>query len=416
MKTKLIIALIVLGITSGATAQRNCVTADYQQRELQKTPGLSANLNAIEKFTQQQIISANQSREAQGIVIKIPVVVHVLYHLPHQNISDAQIHSQIAALNRDFRRRAADTSNTPAVFRSLAADVEIEFQLAISDPMRRYTTGIIRKYTPINEWDANDKMKFSSETGSDAWDTKQYLNIWVCSLDQVVGYSSVPGGPDNVDGVVIAYNAFGTINTMAGYNMGKTAVHEIGHWLNLKHLWGDSDCGDDLVGDTPKQSTYTVGCPSGTRISCSNAPYGNMYTNYMDFTEDACMNLFTHGQKARMRAMFAAGGPRNKILTSVGLSTPLIFESPLPEEPPKWLHAKFFPNPATTQITLDMSYDVRWVGKSISVSNLQGQTVMQVVVTSKVQTIDISRLQPGMYFFAAKREDGERFKGKFIKL
>lgn len=416
MKTKLIIALITLGITSGAAAQRNCVTADYQQRELQKNPGLIARINAIEDFTRKQNISPNQSRDAQGTVIRIPVVVHVLYHFPHQNISEAQIKSQIAALNRDFRRRGADTANTPAIFKSLAADTEIEFQLAISDPMRRYSTGIIRKYTPIIEWEANDKMKFSSETGSDAWDPKQYLNIWVCSLDQVVGYSSVPGGPENVDGVVIAYNAFGTINTMAGYNMGKTAVHEVGHWLNLKHLWGDADCGDDMVGDTPKQSTYTVGCPSGTRISCGNAPHGNMYTNYMDFTEDACMNLFTKGQKARMRAMLAAGGPRNSLLTSVGLSTPLIFESPLPEEPPSWLYAKFFPNPATSQITLDMSYDVRWVGKTVSIINLHGQSVIQFAVTSRIQTIDISKLQPGMYFFAAKREDGESFKQKFIKL
>jgi hypothetical protein len=235
MRTKLIIALILLVTAIRVNAQRTCATTEYQQKALRNDPSLAERISAIERFTNQQVIS-DQSRDLQATVIKIPVVVHILYHFPHQNISDAQVQSQIAALNRDFRRLAADSANTPAAFKPLAADMEIEFQLAISDPKRRSTTGIIRKYTPIIEWEANDRMKFSSETGDDAWDPSQYLNIWVCSLDQVVGYSSVPGGPQNVDGIVIGYGAFGTINTHGTYNMGKTAVHEVGHWLNLRHL------------------------------------------------------------------------------------------------------------------------------------------------------------------------------------
>jgi hypothetical protein len=219
-----------------------------------------------------------------------------------------------------------------------------------------------------------------------------------------------------VDGIVVGYGAFGTINTHGTYNMGKTAVHEVGHWLNLRHLWGDEDCGDDLVADTPKQSTYTVGCPSTIRISCGNGPNGNMYMNYMDFTDDGCMNLFTAGQKARMRALFAMGGPKYSFLSSKGLSTPLIFEIPLPEESPRWLHAKFYPNPATTAITLDMSYDIRWIGKIISIINIQGQTVKQFTVSGKIHVVDISNLQAGIYFFTAKRQDGEFFKEKFVKL
>jgi Pregnancy-associated plasma protein-A/Secretion system C-terminal sorting domain len=417
MKAKLILVVTLLVFINQLSAQRNCSTFNYQQYELRNNSSLAEKINAIEAFTRQQIAATNNafSRTAQPGIITIPVVVHILYHRPSENVSDEQVHSQIEALNRDYRRRGADSVNTPAIFKSLAADCEIEFQLAISDPYRRSTTGIIHKYTPISYWEANDKMKFSSEMGDDAWDTKNYLNIWVCNLEQVAGYSSLPGGPENKDGVVIGIPVFGTINTMSGFDMGKTAVHEVGHWLNLKHLWGDADCGDDKVDDTPKQSNYNQGCPSGIHVSCSNGPNGDMYMNYMDFVNDACMNLFTNGQKARMRALFEPGGVRNSILSSTGLSTPLIFETPIPDEPPKWLHPKLYPNPAASEMMLDLSYDVRWIGKIINVTNLQGQNVMQVVVTSKFQKINITRLQTGMYFLTAKKEDGDFIKEKFIK-
>jgi hypothetical protein len=238
----------------------------------------------------------------------------------------------------------------------------------------------------------------------------------VCNLDRFAGYSSLPGGPENKDGIVIDYSAFGTINSEIGYDMGKTAVHEVGHWLNLKHLWGDENCGDDGVADTPKQATHNSGCPSGTRITCGNGPSGDMYMNYMDFTSDACTNLFTKDQKARMMALFAPGGVRYSLLSSTGLSAPLIFESPLPDDSPKWLQPQMYPNPATTRLTLDLAYDIRWIGKTIFVTNLQGQNVMSVVITSKNQQIDISRLQSGMYFLAAKKDDGESMKMRFMKL
>jgi hypothetical protein len=418
MKAKLILVFNLLVFINQLTAQRNCSTFTYQQKELEKNPSLAEKINTIETFTRKQITATNNplSRVMQGNIIKIPVVVHILYHQPSENITDEQVYSQIEALNRDYRRKAADTVNTPTVFKPLAADCEIEFQLAISDPRRRSTSGIIRKYTPITYWEANDKMKFSSEMGDDAWDAKSYLNIWICNLEQVAGYSSLPGGPGNKDGVVIGYPVFGTINTMYGFDMGKTAVHEIGHWLNLKHTWGDADCGDDNVDDTPKQSNYNQGCPSGIHISCSNGPNGDMYMNYMDFVNDACMNLFTSGQKARMRALFAPGGIRNSILSSTGLNTPLLFETPLPDESPMWLHPQLYPNPATTEMTLDLAYDTRWIGKIIKVTNVQGQTVMQVTISSKNQKINISRLQPGMYFMNGKKEDGDFIKQKFIKL
>jgi hypothetical protein len=245
---------------------------------------VSRKMNAIEAFTQQHISTGqnNLTNRIEGNVIKIPVVVHILYHTPSEKISDAQVQSQVDVLNRCFRHRNADSVKTPLWFRSLAADVEIEFQLAISDSRSRSTTGIIKKYTPVTKWGMDDKMKFSGNMGDDAWDPKSYLNIWVCNMDKLAGYASLPGSDITKDGLVLDFGAFAAINSGSGYDMGKTAVHEVGHWLGLKHLWGDTYCGDDGVSDTPKQASYTVGCPGSIRITCGNGPYGDMYMNYMD--------------------------------------------------------------------------------------------------------------------------------------
>ncbi len=417
MKISLITVFFILAYTNQLSAQRNCISFNYQQQQLNTDPSLQMKMDAIESFTRQHTNTTDLLSRTEGTsVITIPVVVHILFHEAGENISDQQVINQIAILNRCFRRTNADSINTPQYFKPLAADCEIEFKLATSDPRKRNTNGIVRKYSPIVWWSADDKMKFSSETGDDAWDSKSYLNIWICNLDQVAGYSSVISGPANKDGVVLGFNIIGSTGASDGFNMGKTAVHEVGHWLNLKHLWGDTDCGDDLVDDTPKQSTYTVGCPSAIRISCGNGANGNMYMNYMDFTEDGCMNMFTYGQKARMRALFVSGGLRNSILSSTGLDAPLIFEAALPAESPKWLHPHLYPNPTTSAMTLDLAYDVRWMGKTIQVLNLQGQVVMQLQVTSKAQKIDVSKLQAGLYFLSAKKEDGGVIKQKFIKL
>lgn len=411
MKAALLITFISLTFIGKLTAQKSCSSFAYQQQELKNNPGLATKLATIQSpytFQNRLQIDGTGTGSTSPVIIKIPVVVHILYHTGDQKITDDIVIKQLETLNNCFRHQNADSVNTPAVFKSLAADCEIEFQLAKSTPKKAYTTGIVRKYTPVTEWGADDKVKFSAEMGDDAWDTKSYLNIWVCNLGDFAGYASFPGGIENKDGLVISSSAFGEGQ--------KTAVHEVGHWLNLKHLWGDENCGDDGVSDTPKQASYTPGCPTGVRITCGNGPYGDMYSNYMDFTSDECTNLFTLGQKARMKALFAPGAARYSLLSSTGLNNPLIFESPIPEEDPKWLHPQLYPNPATTQMTLDLSYDVRWIGKSIQVINLTGQSVMRIAIASKTQTIDISRLQAGMYFIVANKGDGEYIKQKFIKL
>ena len=407
---------IALLLSLANFAQDKCFSFTYQQKEKQMNAATGQRAGSAEDFMDRQLQHRGNGN-LEGLTIRIPVVVHILYHSPAEKISDAQVNSQIAALNNYFRRRNADTINAPAYFRALGADCEIEFYLATSDPRRRSPNGITRTYTPIAKWGADDKMKFSSETGVDAWDTKSYLNIWVCNLDKFAGYASFPGVDEKKDGLVISYLMFGTNNSGNGYSLGKTAVHEIGHWLGLKHTWGDDYCGDDKVDDTPKQASYTIGCPSGVRITCNNAPYGDMYMNFMDLTNDVCVNMFTRGQKARMRSLFEPGGVRNSLLSSKGLDLPLFDNIPLPgDDDPKWLHPQLFPNPAQSTMTLDLSYDFRWVGQTIFIMNLQGQSVMNVTITSKVQQINIQKLQAGVYFLAAKKADGESMKMKFVKL
>jgi len=402
MRTVLL-GLIGLLVTDFVSAQRACRSFEYQQQLIQKDPGLQASQNAIQNFT--VLHESRISSNATGKTITIPVVVHVLYHHPAENISDSLVRSQIRILNRDFRKLNRDTVKIPEAFKALAADCGIEFQLASVDPKGRATSGIIHKYTPITKWTMDDKIKLSSEMGDDGWDPKSYLNVWVGALDQFLGYSSVPGDPADKDGVVISRAALG----------GRTAVHEIGHWLGLRHLWGDADCGDDGVADTPKQETYTNGCPSGIRISCNNAPYGDMYMDYMDFTNDACLVMFTKGQKQKMRALFEPGGARASILSSGALGSPVSEEISLPDSPPRWLHVKIYPDPATTELNINVESDTRWVGNELQVINITGQLQLKKTITSKIQKLDISQLKPGLYFIRAEKP-GEKIMEKFIKL
>ncbi|MCX8019125.1 MAG: M43 family zinc metalloprotease [Chitinophagaceae bacterium] len=395
-------------------AQRSCGFQEYAVERLKKNPSLYHE-RLINFAEQNETLRTDSVSGAEPPVIQIPVVVHVLYHFPYEKLSDSYIMRQIEILNECFRRKNADTVNTPQYFRPLAADCRIEFHLAKSDPRRRSTQGIVRKYTPVKYWNNDDKMKFSASMGSDAWDSKSYLNIWVCNLERTAGYSSLPGDHPALDGIVIDMEAFGLTGLNNGYDLGKTLVHEAGHWLGLKHIWGDRYCGDDDVQDTPKQSGYTVGCPTGIRVSCGNAPYGDMYMNYMDLTHDACVNLFTKGQMEKMRSLFTPGGLRSSLLQSKGLEPPLYSEIPLPEEDPKWLYPQLFPNPAYDVIHLDLTYDSRWTGKTIQLINSNGRLLSLIPVRSSLVSFSVKHLPAGVYFLRSRKEDGETLQIRFVK-
>ncbi|MTI31700.1 zinc metalloprotease [Cytophagales bacterium RKSG123] len=267
-----------------------------------------------EFIKQRRILRSASVQENE--ILTIPVVVHVVYNTSQQNVSDSQIQSQIDVLNEDFRKLNDDHTNTPSEFADLVADIGIEFQLATTDPNGNSTTGITRTQTSSSSFSyTNDGVKFNSSGGKDAWPSNKYLNLWVCNISgSVLGYAQFPGDDPATDGVVIDYQYFGTTGTAtAPFDKGRTGTHEVGHWLNLRHIWGDGGCGaSDYVDDTPSAASEYYGCPSYPQNSCSS---NDMFMNYMDYVDDACMVMFSEGQKERMRALFEPGGARESIIS-----------------------------------------------------------------------------------------------------
>lgn len=299
---------------------RNCGTMEHLENSHLINPSIKLRMQEIERFTNRVIQSTpNRLTETVNGIIRIPVVVHVLYNDSTQNISESQIQSQIEVLNEDFRKLNSDVENVPAEFAGLAADIGIEFYLSTVDPEGNSTSGITRTFTTQNKFGTNDNVKRSSKGGKDPWPTDKYLNIWTCNLSfflgELLGYAQFPGGDPQTDGVVINYKYFGRGgNTIAPFNGGRTATHEVGHWLNLRHIWGDGGCGaTDFVDDTPDAQQEYYGCPAYPSVSCGTS---DMFMNYMDYVNDNCMSMFSNGQKDRMLALFAPGGARESFVNN----------------------------------------------------------------------------------------------------
>ena len=288
-------------------SQRSCAANDVLQAQLAADPTLRIRMDELEAFTKKSIATGEIYRLVNG-VIEIPVVVNVLYRTAAENISDAQIQSQIDVLNADYNNTNSDLRKVPSIYTSAVGKAGIRFVLL----------SIIRKATNVASWGTNDAMKKSLKGGIDPTDPEHNLNMWVCNLGQnLLGYAQFPNGNPSTDGVVILYSAFGSRaiyhqgTYLKDYDLGRTASHEVGHWMNLYHIWGDDGgmcTGSDRVNDTPNQANYNFGCPDFPHITCNNN--GDMSMNYMDYTDDACMYMFTKGQVERMLAVFAPKGPR----------------------------------------------------------------------------------------------------------
>lgn len=293
--------------------RRLCGCMEVHHRLLECDPDFRCHQQDLESATLKRM-TVDKARTG---ITTIPVVVHVLYKTTAENISIAQIQSQIKALNLDYRAQNADKSKVPAVWANRVSDTRIQFALAAKDPKGQPTTGITRTKTTKSSFGANDAMKSSATGGVNAWPTGKFLNIWVCTLGGgLLGYAQFPGGPAKTDGVVILNAAFGTTGTAsAPFDKGRTATHEVGHWLNLRHIWGDTeDCtGSDFVADTPNAAGPNYGKPTFPTVTCENGPNGDMFMNYMDYVDDSAMFMFTTGQMARMHT--ALDGPRSAIGT-----------------------------------------------------------------------------------------------------
>ncbi|WP_255594352.1 M43 family zinc metalloprotease [Pontibacter sp. HSC-14F20] len=306
----LIFSFARLAFAQTSEQGRGCSTEAYLEILKRQDPGFEERSLKTQQAVQQLMRQRPAGQAMQQATITIPVVFHVVYKTGSENISEAQVRSQLEVLNQDFRRLNSDTTNTPDYFQPLAADSRIEFCLAIVDPNGNPTSGITRTQTAKESFNYfSDQIKSSSNGGVDAWDTRLYLNIWIGNLGtSSIGYASSPDASPERDGVVLHYRTVGAAphnNSLWAYNQGRTATHEVGHWLGLKHIWGNGmTCNDsDDIDDTPNQLTQTDGCPDGIDVSCDNGPYGNMWQNYMDYSDDACMSLFTKGQAAYMQGI-----------------------------------------------------------------------------------------------------------------
>jgi Pregnancy-associated plasma protein-A len=328
--------LLLLGCFTGfyfqGLTQRDCGSITPSPEELRRNPQLKALFDSI--TAKYQSWSSGPVMERQTVLKVFPVVVHVLYNNNAgdvTNISDAQIFSQINVMNNDFQKLNSDWGSTPATWQSLVANCEIKFCLASKDANGNYTSGIVRKYTDSTNFVLKQTPKHNTTGGSDAWPTDRYINIWVApslnnGISNRLGYATFPwdnAGAD--DGIVIRHNAFGNIGTAAmPYHLGRTGTHEMGHFFGLKHIWGDdqsdpNQCsGTDDIGDTPNQAVASGGCPGfPTTDACSMSNPGIMFMNFMDYTDDACMYMFTNGQKIWMDFMISTYNNRAGLLNNV---------------------------------------------------------------------------------------------------
>ncbi len=359
---RLIILLSCLLIVLPGRTQQRCGTVEYMQMQ-RKLGKIRQTDEQFEQWlaTQGRNFLRQQQTRLQSGSYRIPVVVHVIHNGEPlgtgTNISDAQILSQIDVINKDFNRLNADAVNTPPEFAAVAGSMDVEFVLALRDPFGLPTTGIVRVNGGRSSWLVSQENDFKALS---YWPSEDYLNIWVLNLSGgFIGYaqfpvSELPGLEDYqngiaaTDGVVIDYKAFGSIDYGSfdldpTYNKGRTLTHELGHFFGLRHIWGDQLCGTDYVDDTPQQRTETIGCPAHPSATTCTTTVNKMFQNYLDYTDDACMNLFTQGQVLRMQLILdnPAVPRRNSLLNSPGLLPPNC------SEPDVAIIDKIIPGPVT---------------------------------------------------------------------
>ncbi|MFN7593455.1 MAG: T9SS type A sorting domain-containing protein [Bacteroidota bacterium] len=298
-----------------AQTEQRCHTTEFRKADLERHPELLHQIIADEKQLQEWI--QHHMPQSGRNIITIPVVVHIVFPESqlYTTVTAHDVASQIDALNEDYRRQNVDANKTPDLFQSVSSDLEIQFCLAKRTPDNQPTTGILYEPNPLQEWDGAQLETLKQF----AWPKEKYLNIWVCKMaDNVIGYATFPNTTET-DGVIIASRAFGRVSTKlsGNYNLGRTGTHEVAHWLNVYHVNGDdgNQCsGSDFCDDTPNQADQNYGCPTFPNPSCSNT--SDMFMNYLDYTRDSCMNLFSANQKQRMIATL--NNTRLSILSSDG--------------------------------------------------------------------------------------------------
>ncbi|MES2567320.1 MAG: M43 family zinc metalloprotease [Bacteroidota bacterium] len=327
----LLIALSnLLSIFAQTPPQRNCGTLQHHEYLKQTRANYETELNQYNQMLDQYLLDKNNDKDiskSTAAIVTIPVVVHVIYKTTAENISDAQAISQVQVLNNDFAKLNADASKvTQPTFSTIATGANIRFCLAQRDPNGNATTGVTHKLTTVTSFGTNDAVKSTAAGGEDAWDVTKYVNIWVCNLGStLLGYGEFPTSSlSNTWGLVIHYKYTGSGGSaISPYNLGRTGTHEFGHCFNLYHIWGDDNgacSGSDQCSDTPNQGAEHYGSFTAGSVQtdgCATSSPGTMWMNYMDYTDDKSMYMFTAQQCARMEAVVNTA-PWNILASSLG--------------------------------------------------------------------------------------------------
>lgn len=314
--TAMLIASTFLNVNAQELKVIPCATHEYMQEVQMKDPQFVLNQQLLEQ--EYQAIMQSGHKAGQKVKRIIPIVFHIFHNNGVENIAKERILEQVEILNKDFQRLNSDTNLTNPIYKSIAADCEIEFRLAKLDPNGNCTDGIVRVQTDLT-FDADDNIKALSR-----WPNNKYFNVWVVESisgapagSVILGRSQFPGGNNLTDGVLLKYSVCG--NTTNFDNYGRTLTHEIGHSLNLRHIWGDGTCATDFVNDTPPHATANSGCPKNKVSTCAGNKI-EMTENYMDYTDGSCQNMFSLGQKARMDVVWnGSQNSRNNLYTQANL-------------------------------------------------------------------------------------------------
>lgn len=406
---------------------KRCYTYDLLKQNSEKSPDYAAAVNAAFEYAKSNV---SQFKTSADSVLRVPVVVHIVYRDQTENIDDSLIYNQIEVLNEDYRRLNADAVYTRQEFASIAADANIEFYLAEVDPNGNLTSGIVRQSSNAAyfiSFDLQtfsysmDVVKYDSAGGSNAWPVDKYLNIWVCDLsfpiigDALLGFAYPPIGAKNwptgstpvdpnADGVVIHYKVFGrnnpnAVGVLADASKGRTATHEVGHYLGLRHIWGDGDCTmDDGISDTPDADSDANFECNYSKNTCSESPidYPDMIENYMDYAADDCQNVFTKEQADLMRSSLL--NLRSGLLTeqTAGIKGGYALSN----------KALLYPSPANDYVNVKVFSTIE-NNTTIEVFSVVGEKMKEMPMNASELKISISDLQAGTYFISLKESSGK---------
>lgn len=429
MKKILLICSVTLGSMLFGQDVHKCFTHEALLHQDSLTPGYITRVN--ETFERAKLIGAQNRSD----VYTIPVVVHVVYENDAENIPDSVIFNQIESLNADYRRLNEDAVNVRDTFNTIVGDTFIEFQLAVIDPDGNPTTGITRTETDVTsffDWATfAEDVKQTATGGIDAWDQSRYLNIWICDMSFfgevfLLGYATPPDGLDHwpdgaidglADGVVLQYETVGSNNPnpliSGGLTMevvGRTLTHEVGHYLGLRHIWGDGGCSEqDGIDDTPNMSVQSSQDCDLEKNTCVDDIEGlgdlpDMVENYMDYSAETCQNSFTQGQVDMMRSIIEnyrgdliEGNP------ALGIDEKIA--SPF--------ELSIYPNPSKGgEVTI--AVDKFDLNSTISIYAESGQQFGQYQINATANSIALTNMAPGLYFVRVDNEAGSKVEKLII--